>query len=158
MNELRIHQLAEAVDLAEQYGAYDGNIPFRYNLNPYPETNSPIRAFDRSLTIADRVRIAASDYHAKAGIAGWANLLWNDPDDIHRIREYGQSWDSYWMIRSATVRRAAQILGIAQEDAHLLFETEEAVTADGGQAAAVLRHLADTGKADWNVAKPVAAG
>ena len=158
MDEHRTRQLAEAVELAEQHGAYDGNIPFRYDLNPYPETNSPIKAFDPNLPIAERVRSAAGDHQAKASIAGWANLLWNDPDDIHRIREYGQSWDSYWMFRSATVRRAAQILGIAQEDAHRLFETEETITADGGQAAAVLRHLADTGKVDWNVDKPVAAG
>ena len=158
MDDHRIRQLAEAVDLAEQYGAYDGHIPFRYDLNLYPETNSPIKAFDPNLPIAERVRIAAGDYQAKAGIAGWANLLWNDPDDIHRIRQYGQSQNTTWVFRSATIRRAGHILGITPGDAHLLFQTEDAVTAVGGQAAAVLRHLADAGKADWNVAKPVAAG
>ena len=61
------------------------------------------------------------------------------------------------MFRSAAVRRAGQILGIAQECAHQLFETEEAITADGDQAAAVLRRLADTGTVDWNAAKPVGA-
>ena len=158
MDDHRIRQLAEAVDLAEQYGAYDGNIPFRYDLNPYPETNSPIKAFDRSLTIAERVRIAAGDYHAKASIAGWANLLWNDPDDLHHIREHGQSWGNYWIFWSAAIRRAGQILDITPEDAHQMFQTKEAVTADGGQAAAVLRHLADAATVDWNIAKPVAAG
>ena len=100
---------------------------------------------------------AAGDYQVKAGTAGWANLLWNDPNEVNRIRQYGQSLGNYRMFRSAAVRRAGQILGIAQEDAHQLFETEEAITADGDQAAAVLRHLADTGTVDWNAAKPVGA-
>ena len=157
MNERRISQPAEAVALAERHDAYDGHTAFRYNLNPYPETNNPIKAFERSLAIAERVRVAAGAYQAKAGIAGWANLLWNDLDQVHRIREYGQGRGNYWMFRSAAVRRAGQILGITQEVAHLLFQTEEAITAASDQAAAVLRHLADTGKVDGNVAQPVGA-
>lgn len=41
MNERRISQPAEAVALAERHDAYDGHTAFRYNLNPYPETNNP---------------------------------------------------------------------------------------------------------------------
>ena len=52
-----------------------GNAVLSYNLNPYPETNSPIKTFDRSLTIAERVRVAAGDYQAKAGITEWGDLL-----------------------------------------------------------------------------------
>ena len=86
-----------------------------------PKPTTPIKAFDRSLAIAERVRVAAGAYQAKAGIAGWANLLWNDLDQVHRIREYGQIRGNYWMFRSAAVRRSGQILGITQEVVHRLF-------------------------------------
>ena len=157
MNEHRIRQLAEAIIIAERHGAYDPQTTFRYNLNPYPETSTPIKTFDRNLPIEERIRIAARDHQTKAGTAGWAVLLWNEQDDTNRIRQLGQINGNDWMHRNAAFRKAAQILGITPEDACQLFQTTEAATADGATTAAVLRHLADTGAVNWNIAEPPAA-
>lgn len=156
MNEARIRQLAEAVTIADRHDAYDGHTVFRYAVTPYPEFAIPAKVSDPNLTIAERIAIAVDEHNAQAGLAGWTVLLWNDPDENHRIRAYGQNTGTYWMHWNSTVRRARQILDLDEDTAHQLFATKAAANADGITASAVLRHLAETGTVDWQIAVPPA--
>ena len=110
----------------------------------------------RYLAIAERIAIAVDEHDAQAGLAGWTVLLWNDPDENHRIRAYGQNTGTYWMHWSSTTRRARQILDLDEDTAHQLFATKAANGADGITVSAVLRHLTETGTVDWQIAVPPA--
>ena len=82
-----------------------------------------------------------------ACIAGWAHALFSDPvdDALHFRASYSD-----------------EILGLSRRQGDLLFEPDNehayfgAVYGETGyvsakRAAAVLRHLADTGEVDWSV-------
>lgn len=156
MDTQRINDLAQTVAEAGRCGAYDClaimRDPRQRNLTDAEFVTAVTDAFNHDLPFSERICA-----YAKCGIPdsiiGWTIRRWASHEQILRINQHRFASSDFWKEVHHTVRH---ILDLDDTQATALVATSRA-SPDAGRAAAILRHLAETGVVDRSAADRAAA-